>query len=181
MKKCTGCSTEKPESEFYTKKRSKVRKDGTIHHWNGLYAKCKKCHDKITFERKHLYDDWYRDYRSKNKEKISVRTKAWYVSVKTEWWKIISTMVDLRCQQCGYDKHSAALDFHHLDPSKKESSVHQLINGPRPNENNIETLKKELEKCIILCSNCHREEHARYNFIEEIEKTMREYNKKKGA
>lgn len=173
MKKCTSCGQTKPNSDFYNKKRSKTRKDGTIHHWVGLYAKCKKCHDRITASTRDKYKDWYQEYRNKNKEKISVKTKAWYVSVKTEWWKIISTFVELKCQRCGYNNHSAAFDFHHTDPSKKESTIHQLVNGPRPNEDNIKVLEEELSKCILLCSNCHREEHARYNFCEEISKEMR--------
>jgi cytochrome c553 len=170
MKKCTSCGQVKAKSEFYTKKRSKARKDGTIHHWVGLYAKCKKCHDRITARTRHKYKDWYQNYRDNNKERISKKTKAWYVDVKTEWWKIIATLKELRCERCGYDKHSAAFDFHHTDPTKKESTVHQLINGPRPNEDNIEVLKSEIKKCVLMCSNCHRETHARYNFADIVRK-----------
>ena len=178
MKKCTGCSTEKEDSEFYTKKRSKVRKDGSIHYWTSLYAKCKKCHDAINYKNRHLYEEYYKQYRKDNKEKIRKKTKRYYIDNKTEWWVILNTLVSLECGICGYSKHSAALDFHHTDPDKKESTIHQLINkNARPNEDNIEVLKKEVAKCIILCSNCHREHHAKYNFLEKL---MREY-KKKGA
>jgi len=175
MKKCTGCSTEKEDSEFYTKKRSQVRKDGSIHYWTGLYAKCKKCHDAINYKNRHLYQDYYKQYRKENKEKIREKTEKYYVSQKTEWWSILGTLTDLKCAVCGYNKHSAALDFHHVDPEEKETTIHQLISGPRPNEDNIKVLKKELDKCIILCSNCHREHHAKYNFLEKM---VREYKKK---
>lgn len=60
-----------------------------------------------------------------------------------------------KCNACGYRKNLAALSFHHLDPKKKELRLdvrHWSNNSP-------ETLKKELEKCIVLCLNCHAELH----------------------
>lgn len=59
-----------------------------------------------------------------------------------------------KCERCGYDKCIAALDFHHLDPNEKE---HKIGNG---NTTSWEKYLKEVEKCILLCANCHREEHA---------------------
>ena len=57
-----------------------------------------------------------------------------------------------KCQRCGYDRYVGALEFHHRDPKDKD---------PKWNRGwNIERLKKELDKCDILCSNCHREVHA---------------------
>lgn len=58
------------------------------------------------------------------------------------------------CQICGYDKCIEALDFHHLDPSIKEMS---LSSG---RGYSFERAKAELDKCILVCSNCHREIHA---------------------
>lgn len=60
------------------------------------------------------------------------------------------------CQHCGYKKSYRALHFHHLDPSQKD--FHPSKNG---NTRSWEVLKKELDKCILLCSNCHCEEHDR--------------------
>lgn len=60
-----------------------------------------------------------------------------------------------KCKICGYDKCHNALEFHHLDPTIKEespSSLRQVTDELR--------WKSELEKCILLCSNCHREVHA---------------------
>jgi 5-methylcytosine-specific restriction endonuclease McrA len=60
-----------------------------------------------------------------------------------------------KCKLCGYDKCHNALEFHHLDPTIKEespSSLRQVTDELR--------WKSELEKCILLCSNCHREVHA---------------------
>lgn len=57
------------------------------------------------------------------------------------------------CQHCGYNKCMAALDFHHLDPSQKDFSFSKK-------KAKWETLKPELDKCMLLCANCHREVHA---------------------
>ncbi len=63
-----------------------------------------------------------------------------------------------KCERCGYDKCIGALDFHHVDESQKEFGIAALSNY------NIEILKQELTKCILLCSNCHREEHFNKNW-----------------
>ena len=58
-----------------------------------------------------------------------------------------------KCILCGYDKCQGALEFHHKDPSQKDPDYHSfktIFN---------ERLKIELDKCILLCSNCHRELH----------------------
>lgn len=59
-----------------------------------------------------------------------------------------------KCQQCGYDKCVGALDFHHRDPSEKDFSIAALGNCRA-----WEVVKKELDKCDLLCANCHREVH----------------------
>jgi 5-methylcytosine-specific restriction endonuclease McrA len=59
-----------------------------------------------------------------------------------------------KCQRCGYDKYLGALEFHHLDPTVKEYHL-----GQRRGLNK-EALKQELDKCQLLCSNCHKEVHA---------------------
>jgi predicted transcriptional regulator len=60
-----------------------------------------------------------------------------------------------KCVKCGYDKYIGALDFHHLNPDNKEFSLGTLkfisLN---------DKVKKELDKCILVCSNCHREIHG---------------------
>ncbi len=65
-----------------------------------------------------------------------------------------------KCQICGYDKCVEALEFHHLDPTQKEYSFAKLRARPQ----GIEVIKEELKKCILLCSNCHKEVH--YNGLD---------------
>ena len=60
-----------------------------------------------------------------------------------------------KCIKCGYNKCIEALDFHHRDATTKEFGI-------AGNGNTIawNRLKVELDKCDLLCSNCHRETHA---------------------
>lgn len=59
-----------------------------------------------------------------------------------------------KCLDCGYDKHWIAFDFHHRDPAEKEFDWHKLkLKSP-------ENMKKELDKCDLLCAICHRIRHS---------------------
>ena len=59
-----------------------------------------------------------------------------------------------QCEVCGYNKRiPSAYDFHHSDPREK---IFGISNG---NTLGIETMKKEVDKCILLCKNCHAEIH----------------------
>lgn len=60
-----------------------------------------------------------------------------------------------KCQLCGYSKCLDALEFHHLDKKIKEESPSYVILRWA-----WERAKEELEKCILVCSNCHREIHS---------------------
>ena len=59
-----------------------------------------------------------------------------------------------KCEKCGYNKSLSALEFHHLDPSEKDFSI-----GNGGNSKSWEKIKVELDKCILVCANCHREIH----------------------
>lgn len=59
-----------------------------------------------------------------------------------------------KCEKCGYNKYLGALEWHHLDPNVKEYAIGKR-RGLKP-----ETLQKEIEKCSLLCANCHAEAHA---------------------
>lgn len=56
------------------------------------------------------------------------------------------------CSRCGYDKCPTALDFHHPNEDK-ETNVANL------RRYSFDKAVKEAKKCILLCANCHREEH----------------------
>ncbi len=67
-----------------------------------------------------------------------------------------------KCEICGYDKYFGALEFHHKDPTQKDLQISKVRTRTFNNK-----IKKELDKCLLLCSNCHREIH----FIENLKKT----------
>ena len=80
-----------------------------------------------------------------------------------------------KCVECGYDKYYGALEFHHIDPTKKDFQISTNLSRA------WEKLKKELDKCILVCSNCHRELHANireYTHVETM-KNGRNYKRKK--
>lgn len=62
------------------------------------------------------------------------------------------------CEKCG-DTRSYVLDFHHIDPSIKDSTIARLTS----NRNQVEDIQEEIDKCIVLCANCHREFHYLQN------------------
>jgi len=59
------------------------------------------------------------------------------------------------CQSCGFNKYNGALEFHHIDPSQKDSKMSKMTRRPDNPE-----VQRELAKCVLVCSNCHRMIHA---------------------
>ena len=66
-----------------------------------------------------------------------------------------------KCSRCGYNKCIDALEFHHEDPSIKEF---KLGSG---NTMSWKEYKAEALKCILVCSNCHKEIHNEIGYIFE--------------
>ena len=58
------------------------------------------------------------------------------------------------CEKCGYDRYFGALEFHHVNPKNKDFEISSVKRNLLCN-----VVKKELDKCLLLCSNCHAEEH----------------------
>jgi predicted HNH restriction endonuclease len=61
--------------------------------------------------------------------------------------------VGRKCSICGYNKNINVLELHHINPKEKEFT----ISGNH--SRSWEKIKKELDKCMVVCSNCHREIH----------------------
>ncbi|KKS77077.1 MAG: hypothetical protein UV64_C0004G0008 [Parcubacteria group bacterium GW2011_GWC1_43_11b] len=59
-----------------------------------------------------------------------------------------------KCQYCGWKGDQAAFEFHHLKPQEKDFIIGNVANKK------WEFIKKELQKCILLCSNCHATVHS---------------------
>jgi hypothetical protein len=56
-----------------------------------------------------------------------------------------------KCCICGYNKCQRALSFHHVNPEEKSFDISSGITK------SWDKLKEELDKCILVCLNCHME------------------------
>lgn len=129
MKHCNKCDTDKDDSEFYTRIVQGKVKEDK---W------CKECHRAY---RKEHYKQNKRVYIAKARRNND-KSSDWYRDYKSQ----------LKCK-CGED-HPAALDFHHPDPTRKEFLVSKAVR-----RFGRKRLKEEIEKCEVLCANCHRKHH----------------------
>lgn len=71
------------------------------------------------------------------------------------------------CRLCGENSSSDALDFHHINPNTKVMTVTDMVRS-----SSILAMLEEIEKCVVICSNCHRKMHA--------ESARKKANKKSG-
>ena len=58
-----------------------------------------------------------------------------------------------KCSSCGETFHPAVYEFHHTDPSTKDRDPSKML------QLSLTRLTEELDKCVLLCANCHRIEH----------------------
>lgn len=130
MKTCSKCKQQKSTTEF--NKHSK-RKDG-------LQMYCRECDN----ERKRVYYELNRSrYYEYNTKRKALR-RSWLEEIKKT----------LECIKCG-ESRWYVLDFHHRDPKEKDLEVATMLH----NMLSKETILEEIQKCDVLCSNCHREHH----------------------
>ena len=102
------------------------------------HSSCKDCY-KIT--RKKSYEANKNYYIEKSKRRRN-EMYDWFFDLKSK----------LKCELCGFS-HVACLDFHHKN-NDKEMEVATLVS-----KGNKSKILKEIEKCVVLCSNCHRIHH----------------------
>lgn len=90
-------------------------------------------------------------YETSNRIGRNMYHKLWVEYVL----KQIKDKYGTSCSICGYNKNYAALEFHHTDMKSKEFSPAELIYSSY----DLGQIFKELDKCILVCANCHREIH----------------------
>lgn len=129
MKICRVCKKEKSLNEFSINKSKK----------SGINDECKECQK-----------EYFRNYYKKNKEK---HIKSVSKVTKTRKNFVLKIKKESGCVKCGYNKNPIALQFHHIDPSTKKFNISEQLTCC------IEKLKQEIDKCVILCANCHIIEH----------------------
>lgn len=132
MKICSICKINKDDSEFHKKSASK----------DGLQSNCKSCR-KIIDAASYLK---YPKRRSDIKERRNNKQK-YNKQLYTRYKRMCGCLI------CG-EKEPVALDLHHLDSKGKDKNPANLMSY------STLRLKKEIRKCVVLCSNCHRKVHA---------------------
>lgn len=129
MKVCSRCKENKTEAEF---KKNRTKPDG-------LQIICSDCS-------KELNKIWY----NKNKKNRLLKINQ-YRNKTINWLKEYKST--LTCSKCP-ENHPSCLEFHHIDPNSKLGNISEEVRNW-----SIDRLKTELQKCIVLCANCHRKEH----------------------
>jgi len=100
---------------------------------------------KDALKRREYKRRWYKENNISEKNSVKKRKKEIKI-----WFKDYKS--NLSCSICG-ENHPATIDFHHK--GKKENQVAQMVHWGY----SINNIKKEIEKCQILCANCHRKTH----------------------
>lgn len=106
---------------------------------DGLQSACKSC---MAVLYKKNRADKLEHYKKVQSEKLKRNLHA------VRQWK-----EERGCLVCG-EKDYVCLDLHHLDPAAKEADPATLASS------SFSAFLKEAEKCVVLCSNCHRKVHA---------------------
>ena len=133
MKICKKCGYEKPLDSF---SNNRNKSDGKL-----VY--CKVC--KAQIDKKSNLNR-VKEIKQYNQKKISKK------NLIVEFWK---NELGGKCKKCN-ESRLHVLDFHHLEENSKRTTVSELV---QRFGNNNPLIKQEVEKCILLCSNCHRDFH----------------------
>lgn len=152
IKKCRYCKREFISSrkhkyycseECYKNNRMKWKKKYNREWCKNNPDKVKKSAQKYRQSKKgkERNERYYREHR----KEIRKRTNLW---VQKRRLKLINILGN-KCQNCGYNKYNEALQFHHINPEEKESG------------DDWKRKSFDISKVVLLCANCHIEEHIR--------------------
>lgn len=104
--------------------------------------------DEVEWEELSGHQRWYRknlEYSRKRKERRRRELTWWLYEYKRD---------ECECGRCG-EAHPGCLEFHHLEVDQKEFGISRMVNRGHP----IKNIRAEIERCVVLCANCHRKEH----------------------
>jgi len=110
-------------------------------HKRGATSWCKEC---VRERSRRYYEEKSEIVKARNKIYLQERRK-WYNEYKQT----------LKCSKCG-ENHPACLEFHHQNPKEKEFGISEAL---RQLNLGKEDILKEIDKCEVLCSNCHKKLH----------------------
>ena len=152
MKVCSKCCRRKPDSFFgFRDKEHRVQR--------------KVCKDCIREQRKGWWKTHYKKKAPYYRKKTAERNKRHQGDLKT---KLYAYLLECACEECGEDD-PIVLDFHHKTDDKEHTISAMIFN-----KMSWSSILEEIDKCKVLCANCHRKETARengwyrYKFSEEV-------------
>ena len=128
---CCMCKVEKPCEDFLWKNKSKG-----IRHYQ-----CRECYKLV---RKKSYESNREYYLNKNIKKKN-QNRDWFLEYKK----------DKSCLICN-ESETVCLDFHHKNENEKFTELSKM----KYSTYSLNKIIEEIDKCVILCSNCHRKIHA---------------------
>lgn len=102
-------------------------------------------------KKKKYHQDFHKSWYNKNKTKRRLQIDKRKAEIY-QWFE--EYRISIFCVECG-ESHPACLDFHHLDASEKDLEVPLAVRRGWSKER----ILKEIAKCVVLCSNCHRKIH----------------------
>ena len=138
------------QKQYYKNNQKKMREQNKQYyqdHKDEINKRSKEWHENNPEKVKESAQKWRKD----NREQINEREKSEYKKKKQF---INNYKLSKGCSICGYNKCAAALDFHHEGDNKKFS-----IGEAPSNHIDLERIKKEMDKCNVMCCCCHRELH----------------------
>lgn len=98
------------------------------------------------------FRDKQKEYRQKNKDRLRQQRNEYVAAIKRQCIDYLGG----KCMRCGLEDECVNLyDFHHRDPKEKDFTIGDA------RRRTFESLQEELDKCELLCANCHRRAHAR--------------------
>lgn len=143
-KKCNRCQSTKPIEEFGVR-------------YGKPQPYCKICNK-----------EYNREHYQKNKQsyKEDALNRRW--QIRRNALDFLMEYAKTGCTQCG-EKDFVVLEFDHIDPSTKKHNISTMVSQGT----SIRKLKEELDKCQILCANCHRRKTAEQEdwYVTLLEKT----------
>ena len=150
-KRCSGCHQDLPLSEFWKNRSSP----------DGLQAYCKACGKAKAREHQKANPKLYREISKRSWAKNREKRNATDRNRMHTHFNFINSL-KTNCAKCG-DSRFYVLEFHHIDPSTKSFA---LGDGKKQHKSK-EDILKEVEKCVCLCKNCHKEFHYFYGVKSE--------------
>ena len=120
-------------SEYYQKNKEKILEQTKKRYLNN----------------KEHYLNYQKEYRRKNRQLVTDKQRQ----VRQSKLQSLILMLGNCCDICKQQYPSCVYDFHHNNPEEKKFTIGSYMGYK------LETLKKEADKCTLLCANCHRIVH----------------------